>query len=153
MPLLPPSEYRRTEPIPAGESQVQQVAEILANASLPMIHAGGGVIHAQAFRELAELAELLHAPVTTSWSARSAIPETSPLAWPMPHIEAVTQLRNTADVVLVLGSELGETDWWGKAPYWAPATRQRIIQVDVDDNALYGGARLDRSEPRTAAAS
>jgi acetolactate synthase I/II/III large subunit len=141
--LQPPGEYRRTEPICASERQVELAAGMLAAATLPMIHVGGGVIHAQAFDELAALSELLHAPVTTSWSARGAMPETSALVWPMPHIEACNELRNAADVVLVLGSELGETDWWGKAPYWAPTSRQRLIQVDVDDDCLGRNRRAE----------
>jgi len=139
--LSPPHQYRRVEPITATAAQVEQAAELLAAAELPVIHAGSGVIHALAFAELAILAELLHAPVTTSWSARGVLPETSPLAWPMVHIEANNHLRNAADVVLCLGTELGETDWWGKPPYWAPPQRQRMIQVDIDD------ARLGRNRP------
>jgi len=135
-PLVSPSQYRRMEPICASDEQVAEAAQMLASARLPMIHVGGGLIHARAFAELAEAAELLHAPVTTSWSARGAMAETSPLAWPMPHIDACNALRNAADVVLVLGSELGETDWWGKAPYWAPTAKQCMIQVDVDDDCL-----------------
>lgn len=135
-PPLAPFEYRRIEPICASEVDVIRAARMLATARLPMVHVGGGTIHAQAFDELVEVAELLHAPVTTSWSARGAMPETSPLVWPMPHIEACNQLRNAADVVLVLGSELGETDWWGKAPYWAPSSKQAFIQVDIDDDCL-----------------
>jgi acetolactate synthase-1/2/3 large subunit len=54
----------------------------------------------------------------------------------MIHIEACNALRNAADCVLVVGSELGETDWWGKPPYWAPPGSQKMIQVDVDDAAL-----------------
>lgn len=136
VPLPPPHEYRRTVAICAPESQVDLAAQMLAEASLPMIHAGGGAIHARCFAELAALSQLLHAPVTTSWSARGVVSEQSPLVWPMPHIEACRELRNAADVVLVLGSELGETDWWGKAPYWAPASRQRLIHVDIDDDTL-----------------
>ena len=134
--LLAPHQYRRVDPISAPEAQVARAAEMLAAATLPIIHVGGGIIHAQAFAELAEVAELLHAPVTTSWSARGAMAETSELVWPMPHIDACNQLRNAADLVLVLGSELGETDWWGKPPYWAPSSRQHLIQVDIDDNCL-----------------
>jgi acetolactate synthase-1/2/3 large subunit len=134
--LPPPREYRRTDAIFAPEGQVESAARMLIEARLPMIHVGGGTIHAQCFDELAELSDLLHAPLTTSWSARGAVAETSPLVWPMPHIDACRELRNAADVVLVLGSELGETDWWGKAPYWAPSSRQRLIHVDIDDDAL-----------------
>lgn len=142
-PILAPSQYRRTTRIPADPGQVEEAARLLASAALPMIHVGGGVIHSQAFDELAEVAGLLHAPVTTSWSSRSAIVETNPLAWPMPHIAACNEIRNAADVALVVGSELGETDWWGKAPYWAPTSKQKVIHVDADDAALGRNRRGD----------
>jgi acetolactate synthase-1/2/3 large subunit len=136
VPRLSPSQYRRSEPLAPSAALIEPAAQLLSAAQLPIIHAGGGVIHAQAFDELAAVAELLHAPVTTSWSARGVLPETSPLAWPMIYIEACNRLRNSADVVLCLGSEIGETDWWGKPPYWASPTRQRFIQVDIDEACL-----------------
>ncbi len=136
VPILKPHQYRRVEPIYPAPDQVDKVAAMLADARLPLIHAGSGVIHAQAFRELEELATLLHSPVTTSWSARGVLPETSDLAWPMIHVKQVNQIRNRADVVLCLGSEVGETDWWGKAPYWAQPVDQQWIQVDIDEGVL-----------------
>lgn len=139
--LGPPASYRRTAPLEPSAAEVERAALLLAKARLPVIHAGSGVIHAQAFAELAALAELLHAPVETSWSARGALPETSALVWPMIHIEACNRLRNEADIILCLGSQLGETDWWGKPPYWAPPAKQKLIQVDIDD------ARLGRNRP------
>ena len=42
---------------------------------------------------------------------------------PMAHIKLNHEVRNDADVVLVIGSRLGETDWWGKAPYWRHPVR------------------------------
>jgi acetolactate synthase-1/2/3 large subunit len=136
VPMQAPHQYRRIAPLAPDPVLVEHAADLLAAAQLPMIHVGGGVIHAQAFAELARLAEVLHAPVTTSWSARGALSETSELVWPMIHIDACTHLRNAADVVLCLGSELGETDGWGKAPYWAPPQRQKLIQVDIEDRNL-----------------
>jgi len=133
---LKPAQYRRVDPITPAGDQVDAVVEMMLQADLPMIHAGSGIIHAQAFDELARVAELLHAPVTTSWSARGVLPETHELGWPMIHIKAVNQIRTTADLVLVLGSELGETDWWGKAPYWKGPDDQKMIQVDIDDEKL-----------------
>jgi acetolactate synthase-1/2/3 large subunit len=134
--LPPPAQYRRGAPLEPAAADVERAAELLAGARLPMLHAGSGVIHALAFEELARLAERLHAPVTTSWGARGVFDERSPLAWPMLHVEACTRLRNAADLVLCLGSDVGETDWWGKPPYWAPPARQRWIQVDVDERVL-----------------
>jgi acetolactate synthase-1/2/3 large subunit len=136
MPLWRPHQYRRLTPVEPQEGLVAAAADMLAAARLPVIHVGGGVVHALAFEDVAAVAEVLHAPVTTSWSARGALPETHPLAWPMIHIEICNRLHAAADVVLALGTELGETDWWGKPPYWAPPDRQRLIQVDVDDSRL-----------------
>ena len=131
-----PSQYRRMEPLRPGDDQVRRAAELLGQAKLPLIHAGSGVIAAGAHEELAALAALLHAPVTTSWAARGALAETDPLAWPMTQIKSCNALRNKADLVLCLGARLGETDWWGKAPYWAQPTAQKLIQVDIDEEVL-----------------
>jgi acetolactate synthase-1/2/3 large subunit len=131
-----PSQYRRMVPIPPPRELVERAARMLVEAELPLIHAGSGIIHAGAYNELSLLAELLHAPVTTSWSARGVLPENSELAWPMVHVKACNEVRNRADLVLCLGSRLGETDWWGKAPYWRLPSSQNMIQVDVDGEAL-----------------
>jgi len=131
-----PRQYRRVEPIVPCDGDVEKAARMLADARLPIIHAGGGVIHAGAFEELRALAECLHSPVSTSWGARGVLPETHELSWPMIHIEACNALRNAADTVLCLGARLGETDWWGKAPYWATTRDQRLIQIDIDEEAL-----------------
>lgn len=141
LPLPQSHQYRRSTPVEPDSAAVDWATDMLTAARLPVIHAGGGVIHALAFAELAEVAELLHAPVTTSWSARGVLAETHPLAWPLIHIEACNRLHNAADVVLALGTELGETDWWGKPPYWGPPSRQQLIQVDIDDS------RLGRNRP------
>lgn len=135
-PFLEPAQYRRTEPIAPSASQVDAAAALLLNASLPIVHAGSGVIHALAFDELKELAECLHAPVTTSWAARGIFPEDHELAISMIHVELNHRVRNDADVVLTLGSRLGETDWWGKAPYWRQPAQQKMIQVDIDEDIL-----------------
>ena len=134
--ILSPRQYRRVDPIYPAPDQVERAARMMLEAKLPIIHAGSGVIHAEAFAELAQLSELLHAPVTTSWAARAVINENSPLSWPMIHVAANSELRKEADLVLVLGSRLGETDWWGKAPYWRAPLEQTMIQVDIDEENL-----------------
>jgi len=86
--------------------------------------------------QLKQIAELLHAPVTSSWGARGALSEDNDLAVPMVYIPLNSKIKTKADVVLCLGSRIGETDWWGKAPYWADASQQKMIQVDIDDDFL-----------------
>ncbi len=134
--LWEPKQYRSTEPISPTPEQVEQAAELLTRSRAPMIHAGSGVIHAQAFDALERVAEQLQAPVTTSWAARGVINEDLPLAIPMPHVKLNHQVRNDADTVLILGSRVGETDWWGKPPYWRKAAEQTTVQVDLDASML-----------------
>jgi acetolactate synthase-1/2/3 large subunit len=134
--LWEPHQYRHTDPVTPTAEQVARAAEWLIKAQAPMIHAGSGVIHADAFAALQRVAELLHAPVTTSWAARGVLTEASPLAITMPHVKLNHQVRNDADVVLIVGSRLGETDWWGKPPYWRSPAEQKTIQVDLDGDML-----------------
>ena len=61
--------------MPADAGLIDQAADMLAKAELPLIHTGGGVLRAAAWAEVVELAEHLSAPVTTSLGNRGAIPE------------------------------------------------------------------------------
>jgi acetolactate synthase-1/2/3 large subunit len=134
--LLEPGSYRRVSPIVPDPAQVGLAAELLVAADLPLIHAGSGIVHAGAYDELRLVAEILHCPVSTSWAARGVFPEHNDRAIPMYYVALNDQVRNDADVVLALGSRIGETDWWGKAPNWRSPTQQKLIQVDVDDDML-----------------
>lgn len=134
--LWAPSTYRSLVPTPPDPSQLATMVELLTAAERPLLHAGSGVLHAGAEAELARLAELLDAPVTTSWAARSVIDERRRQAVAMVHVDLVDRVRNETDLILVLGSRLGETDWWGKAPNWARPDAAATVQVDLDDAVL-----------------
>jgi len=134
--LREPHEYRRTAPLAPNADEVKKAADLLVAAERPILHAGSGVVHAQAFEALAQVAEALQAPVSTSWGARGVLPETSALSLPVSGLEAVNEARTSADLVLVIGSRIGETDFWGKAPYWGRPGEQRVIQVDNDEEIL-----------------
>ncbi|HPB72100.1 MAG TPA: thiamine pyrophosphate-binding protein [Phycicoccus sp.] len=134
--VRPPHTYRRVAPIQPDPVLVARAARLLVDAEQPVIHVGSGILHAGAEAELGRLAGLLAAPVTTSWAARGALPESRPEAIPMTALTVVDEVRTAADVALVVGSRLGETDWWGKAPNWRRPGEQRTIQVDIDDDRL-----------------
>ena len=136
-----PEQYRDVTPNPPAATQMEHAVSLLTQAKRVVIHAGSGVVHAKAYAELAKVAELLEAPVTTSWAGRCVIDERDPRAMPLIHIETVNTARTEADLVLCLGSRMGETDWWGKAPYWGRPEEQKMIQVDHDPANL-GNIRL-----------
>jgi acetolactate synthase-1/2/3 large subunit len=133
--VLAPERYRRTEPLEPAASAVRRAAEMLSQAELPLLQVGSGVVHARAAAPVEALARALRAPITTSWGGRPAVDERLPNKIPMlPAL--IDEVRCQADVVLALGTRFGETDWWGKPPYWGDPDVQRLIQVDCDEEIL-----------------
>jgi acetolactate synthase I/II/III large subunit len=74
--------YRPVKVTSAGANvrEVEAAARVLRQARRPVIHAGQGVLYAEASDDLLELAELLEAPVMTTMEAKSAFPEDHALA-------------------------------------------------------------------------
>ena len=74
--------YRPVKPAAAAgnPAAIQAAAEALMNADNPVIHAGQGVMYADATEELIEFAELAQIPVMTTMAGKSAFPEKHPLA-------------------------------------------------------------------------
>ena len=65
----------------AGDPQdIRDAAKLLVSAKNPVIHAGQGVLYAEAWDELRELAELTQIPVMTSMAGKSAFNEDHPLS-------------------------------------------------------------------------
>ena len=59
---------------------VRQAARMLLSAKRPVIQAGQGVLYAEAWDELLELAELTQTPVMTTMAGKSVFPENHPLS-------------------------------------------------------------------------
>ena len=134
-----PATYRPTAPMAVAPSQVSAAANMLREAKFPVIHAGSGIVHAGAASELAAVAEVLAAPITCSWGARGVLDESSALAIPNSTLAAAKSARSRSDLFLVLGSRLGETDWWGRGHHWGgsdPEIPKRCIQVDIDGEII-----------------
>ncbi len=61
-------------------TDIDEAAHLLMEAHDPVIHAGQGVMYAEASDELVQLAELLQAPVMTTLAGKGAFPESHSLA-------------------------------------------------------------------------
>ena len=59
---------------------VKEAAKMLLSAKRPVIHAGQGILYAEAWSELQALAELTQVPVMTTMNGKSGFPESHPLA-------------------------------------------------------------------------
>ncbi|MGH2859519.1 MAG: thiamine pyrophosphate-binding protein [Solirubrobacteraceae bacterium] len=108
--------------------QVEVAATMLAHAGRPVLWAGGGVLRSRAREELQALAQLLDAPVVTTYMGKGAISEDHPLAVGSGCDEAaVMELLSGADVLLCVGTELGEQTTSG----YTLDLRGRIIHLDA----------------------
>ncbi len=73
---VPPTRMR----VAADPAAITRGVRALMSAHRPVIHAGQGVLYAEATDELMELAEFLQVPVMTTLEGKSAFPENHPLS-------------------------------------------------------------------------
>jgi thiamine pyrophosphate-dependent acetolactate synthase large subunit-like protein len=106
---LPPAQRVRKQ---ASEGEIQEAVSAISRGRRPVIWAGGGVISSDAGPELLRLAELLGAPVTTSYAGKGAIPDDHPLAvgcsigGRVYGRNPLFQFIESCDVALVVGASL-----------------------------------------------
>jgi acetolactate synthase I/II/III large subunit len=138
--LLEPTDIPRVQDVravavelPARGELLDAAARLLDAAANPVILAGGGVRRSGAQAELLALAERIQAPVVSSVGGKGAFPwehELSAQTW----IEDryTTQLLENADVLLVIGTSLGEVT----SNYFTFAPKGRLIQIDAEARVL-----------------
>ncbi|WP_409301501.1 5-guanidino-2-oxopentanoate decarboxylase [Pseudomonas sp. KCJK8993] len=137
---------RRPARGPAAAADVHQAADLLRLAQRPMIIAGGGALHAGA--ALQELATRLGAVCFSSVAGKGLLPDRAPLnAGATLCVEPGWQLISQADVVLAVGTEMADTDYWRER---LPLNGQ-LVRLDLDPRkfndfypcavALHGDAR------------
>jgi acetolactate synthase-1/2/3 large subunit len=133
VPVLAPERYRAATP-ELSEGQLEQVAELLARAERPALIAGSGVDRAGANAALLRLVELLGCAVVPTMAGRAVVPSDHP-CFVYGFGRGGDLVKREADVVLVVGSRLGNLDLpYDK--YWGDPSRQQIIQIDVDARHL-----------------
>ncbi|MDH4158891.1 MAG: thiamine pyrophosphate-binding protein [Actinomycetota bacterium] len=106
---------------------VATAADLLSAARRPMVVAGGGAVDAADRVRL--VAERLGAPVVTTINGKGVLPEGHRLALGARlHAAVVREALDRADALLVVGSELGNSDLW----FGSPAPTGAVVRVDVD---------------------
>jgi acetolactate synthase-1/2/3 large subunit len=131
-PIYEASRYRVTDLGAGDPARIERAAELLAGAQKLFVHAGKGVLWADAAAELVALGDYLGASLGASLGARGVVPENHPHYFHPFDIAGAGRARGEADVVLVVGGRLGEYDGWGGPPMWGEPARQTTIQIDVD---------------------
>ena len=116
------------------------IAKKLVEAENPVLHAGGGILLAQASEELAALAEHLDIPVSRTLAGQGCLSDHHPLLvgqtgfWGLDFTHSLTL---NADVILGLGTRFGEADSssWYQGVTFDP-DKTTFLQIDIDPNEI-----------------
>lgn len=136
--------WRVRRPPPEPEV-VREAAGLLRNAKRPLIVAGGGVIYSGAEGHLAQFAETFGLPVVESQAGKGS------LVWDHPHNagpvgsiggSAANRLARGADVVLAVGTRLGDFVTASKTAFQNPDVRFLGLNVVPMDAAKLGALSL-----------
>lgn len=133
--------------------KLKRAAEALVNAEKPVILVGTGVMWSMATKEVLELAEMLMAPIVSTFPGKAAIPNDHPLYFGSMgyygRVEANKALLES-DVVLIVGSRLSDRTFTSYNEI--EELRKKIIMINLDptdsekaftvDIAMYGDAKI-----------
>lgn len=133
--VLSPTSAHRFGPGAPDAASLDAAAELLERARFPLVLAGHGVHRGDASAELAAVAEHLGALVMTTPGARGAFPEDHPRSVGMTFPWA-TPAHMDSDVVLAVGTQLGETLQYLAPPAWAGPPGQRLVHLERDPTQI-----------------
>ena len=112
--------------------QIRQAAELIAQSKHPVIVAGHGVIIAEAYAELFELAEKAHLPVITTLHGVSSFPESHELSFGLLGMHGsgyANKAVSECDVLIAIGMRFDDRVT-GKVSGFAP--KAKIVHIDID---------------------
>ncbi|MGI9328250.1 MAG: thiamine pyrophosphate-binding protein, partial [Pseudomonadales bacterium] len=141
-PLKQPAQYRLLHQR-ADDVSLQRATELLEQAQQPLLLVGNGVFVSRAQDTVSKLAKTLQCPVITTPGASSrlldVIEQTAPYATPAAN-DAIAQ----TDVVLAIGTEIGEPIHYGGGRHWdAGCTDRKWIYIERDGQAMGVNRSID----------
>jgi acetolactate synthase-1/2/3 large subunit len=130
-----PDSYRLTRQA-ADPSRLAEAVSLIRAATSPILLVGQGVFVSRAHDAVAELARVLECPVIQTPGGAAVLPglehRTFPYASPM-GVEAVAR----ADLVIAVGTEIGEPVHYGVGRHWARGdTARKWIYIERDPLAI-----------------
>jgi len=122
-----------------SDDDLARVHELLSAAERPLIVVGGGGWSAAAAADLQAFAEASALPVATSFRRQDYIDNTSPSyagVLTIGHDASLARRLREADLLLVIGSRLGDIATRGYTTLEPPRTPQTLVHVHADPEEL-----------------
>jgi acetolactate synthase-1/2/3 large subunit len=120
----------------ADDVALQEMLGLIASAKKPMIYCGGGVITAEASKELTEFAERTQIPVATTLMGIGCFPETHPLSLKWLGMHGTVYANNAvneADLLLAIGVRFDDRVTGKVEKFCEHGT---IVHIDIDNSEI-----------------
>ncbi len=128
-------------PVGPPRPKVEEIASALDGSHRPLLVAGGGARGAS--EQVLALAEY-GVPVLTTVNGKGILDESHPAALSAGiRLAAAHRVLNDADLVIVVGSELGDSDLWGGVVAPGEPGRRTVVRIDVDPAQMHKNVRAD----------
>jgi len=142
-PPLPPSEYRLVEPGADG-AMVAKAVELIKGAENPILLVGHAVQCTRAGQKVRELAELMGCPIIQTSGGTAFIEGVEDRTFPYMFSEVANEIVTRSDVVVAIGTEIGEPVHYGVGMYWKEGNADRKwIYVELDAEAIGQNRSID----------
>jgi len=123
--------------------QIEKACRAILGAKYPVLYIGGGVILSNASKELTELGEKLHVPVTMTLMGLGGFPGTNPLSLGMLGMHgsyAANMAVAKCDVLVAVGARFDDRVT-GRLDAFAP--HAKIIHIDIDPTSISKNVKVD----------
>jgi acetolactate synthase-1/2/3 large subunit len=120
----------------ASDDTVAEAVQLLKAASCPILLVGQGAFASRAHADVAALARTLACPVIQTTAVEAVLEGLSDQTFPYGSAVA-TEIVAKADVVVAIGTEIGEAMHYGRGRHWAAGNVDRKwIYIERDPTAI-----------------
>ncbi len=142
-PIVAPVNYRLLH-LPAAQAQVGKAVEMIKSSTRPIMLVGQGAFTSRAHNSIAKLANILQCPVIHTYPISSFPEGCEERTFPCGFSPAGSLAVSESDVVIAIGTEIGETVHEGKKGHWAKNNDQRRwIYIERDPLAIGVNRSID----------
>jgi acetolactate synthase-1/2/3 large subunit len=143
------TEFVKAEPVKpqvveiSNKESVEKIQELIKNAKQPLIYAGGGIISANASKELIEFAEKIDAPVCCSLMGLGCIPASHPLCMGNIGMHGgyeTGMATDECDLIIAAGARFSDRVAGDREMFGHQA---KIIQLEIDEKEINKNVKID----------
>jgi acetolactate synthase I/II/III large subunit len=140
---LPPDAYRLVQQ-GASAQMIERAVELIRRAQQPILLVGHAVHTNRAGESVEALAKLMNCPVIQTSGGTSFIKGLEDRTFPYGFSPSAVDAVVKSDLVLSIGTELGEPVHYGKGRHWlAGEANRKWISIELDPTAIGVNRRID----------